>query len=142
MGDRLKMMTQAISIIDRLIGTVERQSVFYETMPWGFESPNRFLNACVRCTTTLTPEQLLATTQQIERQLGRTHKSKDGHYSDRVIDIDLLLYDQQHIHLDNLQIPHPLMLLRSFVMTPLREIVDDDPATILMLERMATEESK
>ena len=117
MGDRHAIMSRAIDEIGRLIGVVERRSVFLETEPWGFDSPNWFLNACVRCRTTLTPREVLATTQDIERQLGRKSKSTDGQYHDRPIDIDILIYDDLHI-------PHPLMHERDFVMKPLREIMD------------------
>ena len=83
----------------------------------------RFLNACVRVSTTLTPRQLLAATQQIERALGRTAKSAGGVYHDRVIDIDILLYDDLRVDEPDLKIPHPLMTERDFVMIPLREIM-------------------
>ncbi|MCI5875707.1 MAG: 2-amino-4-hydroxy-6-hydroxymethyldihydropteridine diphosphokinase [Prevotellaceae bacterium] len=122
-GDRRTTMLRAIDRIKELIGTVERQSVFYETEPWGFASPHRFLNACVRVSTTLSPRQLLAATQQIERVLGRMTKSADGVYHDRVIDIDILLYDDLRVDEPDLKIPHPLMTERDFVMIPLREIL-------------------
>lgn len=122
-GDRRTTMLRAIDRINELIGTVERQSVFYETEPWGFASPHRFLNACVRVSTTLSPRQLLAATQQIERVLGRMTKSADGVYHDRVIDIDILLYDDLRVDEPDLKIPHPLMTERDFVMIPLREIL-------------------
>lgn len=122
-GDRRTTMLRAIDRINELIGTVERQSVFYETEPWGFASPHRFLNACVRVSTTLSPRQLLAATQQIERVLGRMAKSADGVYHDRVIDIDILLYDDLRVDEPDLKIPHPLMTERDFVMMPLREIL-------------------
>ena len=122
-GDRRITMLRAIDRIKELIGTVERQSVFYETEPWGFASPHRFLNACVRVSTTLSPRQLLAATQQIERVLGRMAKSADGVYHDRVIDIDILLYDDLRVDEPDLKIPHPLMTERDFVMIPLREIL-------------------
>lgn len=122
-GDRRTTMLRAIDRIKELIGTVERQSVFYETEPWGFASPHRFLNACVRVSTMLSPRQLLAATQQIERVLGRMAKSADGVYHDRVIDIDILLYDDLRVDEPDLKIPHPLMTERDFVMIPLREIL-------------------
>ena len=122
-GDRRTTILRAIDRINELIGTVERQSVFYETEPWGFASPHRFLNACVRVSTTLSPRQLLAATQQIERVLGRMAKSADGVYHDRVIDIDILLYDDLRVDEPDLKIPHPLMTERDFVMIPLREIL-------------------
>lgn len=123
LGDRHATMRRAIDMLNAGAGTVDRQSSPIETEPWGFESPNRFLNMCVRLTTTLTPEQLLLATQAIERQLGRTVKSDDGHYHDRPIDIDILTYDDLHIATPTLTIPHPLMHERDFVMIPLREIM-------------------
>ncbi len=123
LGDRHATMRRAIDMLNAGAGTVDRQSSPIETEPWGFESPNRFLNMCVRLTTTLTPEQLLLATQAIERQLGRTMKSDDGQYHDRPIDIDILTYDDLHIATPTLTIPHPLMHERDFVMIPLREIM-------------------
>ena len=83
-----------------------------------------FLNLCVCMATSLSPLQLLATTKQIERQLGRTQKSAHGHYADRLIDIDILLYDDAHINEPGLVIPHPHMYEREFVMMPLNEILE------------------
>ena len=123
LGDRHATMRRAIDMLNAGAGTVDRQSSPIETEPWGFESPNRFLNMCVRLTTTLTPEQLLLATQAIERQLGRTMKSDSGQYHDRPIDIDILTYDDLHIATPTLTIPHPLMHERDFVMIPLREIM-------------------
>lgn len=111
-------------MLNERVGEVERQSSLYETEPWGFDSPNKFINACVCCVTTLSPHQLLAITQHIERELGRTEKTKDGEYHDRIIDIDILLYDDLCVNSPNLVIPHPHMHERAFVMTPLREILD------------------
>ena len=68
---------------------------------------------------------MLHTTQEIERELGRLKKSVNGLYSDRLIDIDILLYDTLHITTPELTIPHPLMWERDFVMIPLREIAPD-----------------
>lgn len=123
LGDRHATMRRAIDMLNAGAGTVDRQSSPIETEPWGFESPNKFLNMCVRLTTTLTPEQLLLATQAIERQLGRTMKSDSGQYHDRPIDIDILTYDDLHIATPTLTIPHPLMHERDFVMIPLREIM-------------------
>ena len=89
----------------------------------GFESTNKFLNMCVRLLTTLSPEQLLLATKQIERELGRTQKSVNGQYHDRPIDIDILMYDDVHLDSDDLTLPHPHMQEREFVMKPLREIL-------------------
>ena len=107
-----------------LIGTVERQSTLLVTEPWGFQSDNLFVNAAVCCTTRLTPRQVLEVTKRIEQEMGRTAKSVDGRYHDRVIDIDILTYDDVEIDEPDLKIPHPLMHEREFVMKPLNEIVD------------------
>ena len=101
---------------------VTRQSALYETKPWGFSSPNDFINVCVLVETELAPRQLLEATQRIEKEMGRTLKSVDGNYHDRIIDIDILTYDELKINEPDLKIPHPLMEEREFVMVPLREI--------------------
>ena len=122
-GNRKRAMSEAVELIGRMVGTVERQSSLIETEPWGFSSPNMFINCCVRVATTLAPRQLLEATQAIEKQMGRTTKSTDGQYHDRVIDIDILLYDDLKVDQPDLKIPHPLMQERDFVMRPLREIL-------------------
>jgi 2-amino-4-hydroxy-6-hydroxymethyldihydropteridine diphosphokinase len=124
LGDRKDNLAQAIRLIGERVGEVLRKSSFLETKPWGFESDNLFVNACVLCETTLTPRQVLRATQKIERELGRTHKSVNGHYADRLIDIDILLYDDLRVDEPDLQIPHPLMFERDFVIIPLGEIRD------------------
>lgn len=124
LGDRHATMQSAILLLDSQAGTVDRVSSAIETEPWGFESANKFLNMCVRIITTLSPEQLLATTKDIELQLGRTTKSVNGQYHDRPIDIDILTYDDLHINTPSLTLPHPHMHERDFVMIPLREILD------------------
>lgn len=125
LGNRKRMMRDAIALLDEMVGTVDRVSSQYETEPWGFSSPNMFLNMCVCVLTPLSPEQLLHATQLIEKRLGRVGKTvDDGCYHDRVIDIDILLYDDVHIDTPELVLPHPLMHEREFVMKPLNEIID------------------
>ena len=124
LGDRHATMQSAILLLGKQAGSVDRVSSAIETEPGGFESANKFLNMCVRITTTLSPEQLLATTKDIELQLGRTTKSVNGQYHDRPIDIDILTYDDIHINTPSLTLPHPHMHERDFVMIPLREILD------------------
>lgn len=123
-GNRKRLIRIAIDMIDREVGHVVKQSSLYETEPWGFFSPNKFINACVCCETSLSPRDVLILTQRIEKSIGRTGKSIDGNYSDRVIDIDILLYDDLHVDEPDLKIPHPLMYERDFVMAPLKEICD------------------
>ena len=124
LGDKEANIRNAISLIGERVGLVVRQSSLISTEPWGFESDNQFVNACVLCETTLTPRQVLLATQKIERELGRTHKSVGGLYADRLMDIDILLYDDLRVDEPDLQIPHPLMFERDFVMIPLGEIRD------------------
>ena len=124
LGDRHATMQSAILLLDSQAGSVDRVSSAIETEPWGFKSANKFLNKCVRLTHNLSPEQLLATTKDIELQLGRTTKSVNGQYHDRPIDIDILTYDDLHINTPSLTLPHPHMHERDFVMIPLREILD------------------
>ena len=124
LGNREEHLREAIQKIERLIGAVVRQSAFYVSKPWGFESDNYFVNAVVVCETALSPLRLLRETQTIEREMGRTQKSVGGIYHDRIIDIDILLYDDLSIDYPNLKIPHPLMQQRDFVMIPLAEVME------------------
>ena len=122
LGDCRKNLERAIRLIGDRVGQVTRQSSFIETEPWGFESPNKFMNAVILCETTRSPREVLLLTQQIERDMGRMKKSVSGGYADRAIDIDILLYDDVTIDEPDLKIPHPLMHERDFVMRPLNEI--------------------
>ncbi|MGN1264004.1 MAG: 2-amino-4-hydroxy-6-hydroxymethyldihydropteridine diphosphokinase [Prevotella sp.] len=124
-GDKEATLQKAITRIEELVGAVVRRSAFLVTDPWGFSSDNKFINAAICCATDLSPERVLEITQEIERELGRTAKSSGGQYHDRTIDIDLLLYDDLRIDRPELQIPHPRMFERDFVMIPLREIMPD-----------------
>lgn len=124
LGDREELLHRAIALIGERIGTVKRVSSFIETEPWGFQSEHPFLNAACMVLTTLSPRQCLKATQQIERELGRTTKSKGGVYHDRPIDIDLLLYGDLRLSTPTLTLPHPHMYERDFVMIPLREIME------------------
>jgi 2-amino-4-hydroxy-6-hydroxymethyldihydropteridine diphosphokinase len=129
LGDKEKNLKEAIKHIEKLFVHVVCQSAFHVSEPWGFESDNFFVNAVVECQSSLSPRQLLRTTQQIEKLMGRTKKSNKGIYSDRIIDIDILLYDDWHINYPDLIIPHPLMRKRDFVMIPLQEIMQKKSST-------------
>lgn len=125
LGNRRRNLQAAILLIGERVGRVERCSSFLETEPWGFSSPNIFLNGALCCSTSLSPREVLQQTQEIERILGRTMKSQAGKYHDRIIDIDILLYDDWQVNAPDLHIPHPLMYERDFVMKPLNEIRDN-----------------
>lgn len=120
-GNRRRNMIIAAALLAERVGDVLALSGFYETEPWGFDSENLFLNAAVKLKTSLSALELLTATQQIEKELGRTEKS-NGTYHDRIIDIDILLYDDEVLQTSELTLPHPLMHERRFVMDPLSEI--------------------
>ena len=121
-GNRKENLTRAIEALSLALGHYTALSSFIETAPWGFDSDNAFLNCTVAFDTELSPFQLLDTTENIERELGRTSKSNGGVYHDRVIDIDILLYGNMTIDTGRLTIPHPLMHMRDFVLEPLAQI--------------------
>ena len=122
LGNKEANLRTAIYKLQERIGKQVSLSSFYETAPWGFESDHSFLKAAIGLETSLSPIEILHITQEIEKELGRTKKSVNGSYSDRLIDIDILLYDTLVLQTPELTIPHPLMTERDFVMQPLIEI--------------------
>ncbi len=135
-GDRKKNIEDALSLLNIELGTpFKRVSSLIETDPWGFESDNKFMNAAVLYELELkkgyNPEaeglMVLEICKDIERKLGRTGSPQyddDGKriYSDRPIDIDILLFGDDNIDCEELTVPHKLMYERDFVMVPLKEI--------------------
>ena len=122
LGNRRRNLITAAALLAERAGDVLTLSSFYETEPWGFVSENRFLNAALALETSLSPFDLLRLTQTIEREMGRAAKSAQGIYHDRLIDIDLLLYGDEVVRSAELEIPHPHLHERRFVLEPLREI--------------------
>lgn len=125
LGDKRKCLTAALDCIEQLIGRIVSRSAFYDTMPWGFVSDSRFLNAVAKVETRLSPDDVLRVTQQIEKKLGRREKSCASGYTDRPIDIDILFFNNDIIQEKNLQVPHPLIEKRDFVLLPMVEIAPD-----------------
>lgn len=123
LGDKHANLLQALDHIGQCVGQVVRVSTFHSTEPWGFSSVHTFLNAACCVLTSLTPLECLERTQHIECQMGRTAKSVNGQYADRLIDIDLLLYDSLTLSTPRLTLPHPLMMQREFVTRPLSEVM-------------------
>ena len=121
-GNKEENIRGAIEELSHLLGTPTAVATIIETEPWGFQSDNSFLKTVVAFKSTLAPEEILKATQEIERRLGRTKKSIDGCYSDRPIDIDILLYGSRVIESEHLTIPHPLLHKRLFVLQPLAQI--------------------
>ncbi len=124
-GDRFNYIQQATQAIEQEIGIVEQTSSYYETEPWGFYDDISFINQVVKIDTRLSAENVLKHILLIEKQLGRNRITSEQKYSSRVIDIDILFYDNQHISLPNLEIPHPHIHQRCFVLKPLNEIAPD-----------------
>ena len=120
LGNRESNLKEAVARIEEYIGPVVKSSSVYETEPWGFQTENEFLNMVVKVETKLTPSGLLGRILMIESLSGRVRGEKQ--YTSRVIDIDLLLYENMIIDEESLKIPHPLMHERRFVLVPLCEI--------------------
>jgi 2-amino-4-hydroxy-6-hydroxymethyldihydropteridine diphosphokinase len=118
--NRAYFLQKAVFMIGKSIGTVTQLSAVYESPSWGFTS-NEFLNVCIEIETTLLPEELLTSLLAIESQLGR-QRAASGEYADRTIDIDILYYNSLILQTDALQLPHPKLHTRRFVLKPLADI--------------------
>ncbi|MCC8089208.1 MAG: 2-amino-4-hydroxy-6-hydroxymethyldihydropteridine diphosphokinase [Rikenellaceae bacterium] len=130
LGNKLNTIREAEKNISETIGPITTKSSVYESEPWGFESRNKFLNQAIVCDTTLSPEELLETIHRIEERLGRQRPANlfEGDtriYVSRVIDIDILFYDDLILQTENLIIPHPGICERNFVLRPLAEILPE-----------------
>lgn len=123
MGNRESNLIEAVNRIEENIGIILKTSALFETEPWGFETEINFLNLAVEVETKLTPSGLLGAILMIEAQLGRIRGEKQ--YSSRLIDIDILFYDDLIMDEIALKIPHPLLHKRKFVLVPLNEIAPD-----------------
>lgn len=130
LADKKRNLENAIQLIAERIGTLSAISSIYETEPWGFQSENLFLNQVVKVETQLLPFQLLSITKEIEKELGRNSKNTI-YYQDRIIDIDIILYDKLLLQSEELILPHPLFQTREFVMKPLLEISPDIVDTLM-----------
>lgn len=120
LGDRLYYLHQAVSLLDNHPQIeVKQLSSIYETDPVGFVDQPDFLNMVTCVCTDLSPHVLFGITSGIEAKLGRKRSVRWG---PRTIDIDILLYNQIHLKTDTLEIPHPRMFERAFVLIPLAEI--------------------
>lgn len=121
LGEREKNIDNAIDFINNIPGTkILRTSSIYETQPFGVpDEQNNYLNCCVLLQTELKSEMILGAALGIESAMGRRRTYKNAA---RIIDIDLLLYDDLKINDDHIMVPHPRMCERAFVMIPLNEI--------------------
>lgn len=119
LGDREAGLRETLRRLHRQAGALEAVSSFYETEPWGFADQPRFLNAACGLHTALSPGELLVTLKAVESAMGREPTFQ---YGPRVIDLDILLYDNLTVDTPDLQIPHAHMHERAFVLVPLAEI--------------------
>ena len=120
-GDKKTTFVKAKQLIGEGIGRITRESSLYESEAWGFESATTFLNQVVEVSTILQPLELLGSIQKIEAELGRV-RSGNG-YESRLIDIDILFYDNLVLDTSALAIPHPHMHKRMFTLAPLYELI-------------------
>lgn len=121
-GDRLLHLKRTADLLSAQWGNAILKSSIYETAAWGFESED-FYNMAIVFESDLEARECLKITQNIEKELGRKAKSKDGQYRARVMDIDILFYGEDVIDSEDLVIPHPRIEERRFVLEPLKEIM-------------------
>ena len=122
MGDRKAYLIRAKKAIERDCGTIVKQSAVYETEAWGLKEQPAFLNRALCLQTGLSPQALLQAVLKIEEELGRKRERK---YGPRIIDIDILLFNDEIIHIHNLKIPHPEIQNRRFALQCLNDIASE-----------------
>jgi 2-amino-4-hydroxy-6-hydroxymethyldihydropteridine diphosphokinase len=133
-GDRLQNLEKATQRISQTVGKVLAVSSVYETSPWGFEATTFFMNQVLLIRTELVPEMLLSLCKSIESEMGRPAKRTGTSYETRIIDIDILFFADWEIESDFLQVPHPRLHLRKFVLLPLNELAADWLHPVLLKE--------
>lgn len=122
MPNTIDCLAEAKDLLSVPFGPLRQQSSLYKTAAWGFQA-SAFINQALVFASALPPLECLNHTQAVERALGRSSKTTNGVYHDRPIDIDIIFYGQQTVDMPRLQIPHPLMSQRRFVLLPLSEIM-------------------
>lgn len=138
LGDRIENLKTASEKISNEIGQIVKISSLYQSKALGFTSDSDFINQVIEIKSELNAFQILKITQEIERQMGRTKKSINKSYSDRIIDIDILYYNQEIFENEELCLPHKEMYHRNFVLVPLAEIARNfiDPKTKFSVEKL------
>lgn len=125
-GDRHAFIERAVALIELLSDSPVMRSDYVLTAPWGFESPNQFLNLGVAIEWQGTPLQLLDRLQAVERAISPLpHRDGSGNYIDRAIDIDIIAIGQTIVESERLTIPHPKMHLREFVLKPMIQLAPE-----------------
>lgn len=125
LGEKEINIEKAYNSIEKQIGKIISKSAFFYSLPVGFESENNFVNSVCEVRTKLNIYEVFSISQNIEYQLGRSDKSTNYGYDDRIIDIDLILAGDMIVNYESLIIPHPRFHERNFVLTPLFEIAPD-----------------
>lgn len=120
LGNKLKNLQEAVDQLNRTVGHITKVSSVYRTRSLGFEG-NDFYNMCIEVSSSLSPEKMIQAVLSVEKKMGRERNSGEG-YKNRIIDIDILLFDDEIIFFNDLKVPHPEMLNRKFVLVPLTEI--------------------
>jgi 2-amino-4-hydroxy-6-hydroxymethyldihydropteridine diphosphokinase len=121
LGDKYKNIYNAYLLVQAKIGNITSKSSIYISEPWGFETTETFLNSVIEVYTYLSPIDLLMALKKIEKEIGRKKKISKQ-YESRIIDLDILLYDQLVMETEELTIPHLFIQQRNFVYIPLLEI--------------------
>lgn len=131
LGDRFLNLERALASIAVSVGKITRRSGFYGSKAQGYESENDFVNMVIEVETVLDPLEALSETLRIERETGRKNKSAGNIYEDRLLDIDLLFFNDEIVESEGLNIPHKNLRDRKFVLVPLVEILPEltDPKT-------------
>jgi 2-amino-4-hydroxy-6-hydroxymethyldihydropteridine pyrophosphokinase len=123
LGNKQQVFSETRLKLEEQIGPITKRSAVYETEPWGFDSDDMFWNQAIEIETELSPDEVLNQTHRIEEILGRIRKEKQ--FDSRLIDIDVLFYGSEIVNQPDLQIPHPRIQDRKFVLVPLCEIAPE-----------------
>jgi 2-amino-4-hydroxy-6-hydroxymethyldihydropteridine diphosphokinase len=129
LGDRMQYLTRAAAAIQENCGAIVRQSAIYETQAWGIKEQAAFLNQVIEIKTEMAANELLNNVLKIEESLGRVRTRK---YGPRLIDIDILFFNEEVINTPMLTVPHPQLQNRRFVLEPLNEIAPDFMHPVLL----------
>lgn len=121
LGDKIGNLHVAVDELNASGIRVIRSASVYETPPWGFETDEWFLNTVFECVSDLPPQDCLKTLQFVEKKMGRERNSKER-YESRIIDLDILLFKDLQINTPELQVPHPYIPERQFVIVPMHEL--------------------
>lgn len=128
LGERQDNCLKSLEFLREKGLTIQKVSSFYETEPWGVEDQPKFINLAIEAETNFSPDELLFILKDIENRIGRTKTLKWG---PRIIDLDILFYGDEIINTEEIQIPHPLLHQRDFVLNPLDEISPDKVHPVL-----------